>query len=81
MKKSIKYGFLGALIGFFVGLLPILPIDVIDSPIETVLALPIIPVALIFGKGGHPPLAMFLSPLFYLVVGFIVGLLIGVSKK
>ena len=81
MKKWLKNGLFGSFIGFVIGLLPIIPIDVSDNPLEIFLSLPIIPIALIFGAGGHPPLAMFIAPFFYPIIGFIAGVFISILKK
>ncbi|HLC50737.1 MAG TPA: hypothetical protein VJI97_04910 [Candidatus Nanoarchaeia archaeon] len=67
-----KYWIIGGVIGLIIGILPFFSTIFFDNPLEIILALPIIPISFIF-KGGHPPLALFLSPLVYCVLGIIIG--------
>lgn len=52
-KESIwRYVIILGVIGFFVGILPFFSTLFFDNPFEIIFALPIIPLALIFGNGG-----------------------------
>ena len=80
-KKSIwKYVVIGGIFGLIFGILPFFSIIFSNNPLEIILALPIIPIGLIFGRGGHPPLALFLCPLIYSILGMIIGYIISRIK-
>ena len=79
-KTSWKYLILGGLFGLIIGSLPFFSALFYNNQLEIILALPIIPIGLIFGSGGHPPLALYLSPLIYTILGIIIGYLINKIK-
>ena len=85
--KKLKYWQKGGIIGLLVGLIPYLAFDIF--PFLAVLAiLPMIVISLLVGPQSDPlaiegiaAYALIISPIFYLILGFIIGLIIGKLKK
>ncbi len=71
----------GLLVGLFIGILPFISTSFYDNPLELIFSLPLIPILSIVGSDGHPPLALYLSPIIYSFIGVMVGLLCSKTKR
>ena len=94
--NKLKYWQKGGIIGLLVGLIPYLAFYLFNVdmfpflaiPLAIPVILPMIVISLLVGSQSDPlaiegiaAYALIISPIFYLILGFIIGLIIGKLKK